>query len=114
MHELPAIQKILAIVLKSAEENDVKKVLSIELHIGALSDFEPVWMQKYFNQISKETIAENAKLNIDKEIPQMFCRSCGNYYKFDNKKNYLKCKKCSGQLEFIGSSDYIVKNIEVL
>lgn len=114
MHELPVMQKILSIVLKSAKENNVKKILSIELQIGALSDFEPKWMQKYFNQISKSTAAEKAKLKVKKEIPQMYCSSCNKYFEFNPDHKALKCIDCNDELEFIGSSDYFVKNIEVV
>ena len=49
MHELPVTKSILGIVLRHAESNNVQRVVSIELSIGALSDLEDEWLQRYFD-----------------------------------------------------------------
>ena len=61
MHELPITESILKIVLKHAETNSVRKVMSINLQIGKLSDLEDEWIQRYFDYLSKGTVARRGK-----------------------------------------------------
>ncbi len=60
MHELQVTERILDIVVKHAEANSVQKVLSIQLRIGELSDLENEWIQKYFDYLSKDTVAKSS------------------------------------------------------
>ena len=60
MHELPVTESILNIVLTHAKRNRARKVISIHLKIGELSDLENEWVQRYFDYLSKDTIAEGA------------------------------------------------------
>jgi hydrogenase nickel incorporation protein HypA/HybF len=58
MHELPITESILKIVLKHAEMNSARKVITVHLQVGKLSDLEDDWIQRYFDYLSKGTIAE--------------------------------------------------------
>lgn len=40
MHELPITESILKIVLRHAATNDVRKIMTIHLRVGKLSDLE--------------------------------------------------------------------------
>lgn len=40
MHELSVIKEIILMVLTVAEDNNAKKVISVNIEIGALSDFQ--------------------------------------------------------------------------
>jgi len=113
MHELPVIKSILDVCLKHAKANDVLKIRSIELKIGELSDLETIWMQRYFDWVSKDTNAEGAKLKIEKtpviwrcsdtfsvnirEIKELYCPRCGN-------------KECT----LIPGREYIIEKMEVM
>ncbi len=66
MHEMSVIVQIMKVCLKHAESNNVKRIISIELKVGEMSDLEPKWMQKYFDHVGKGTLAEGAKLIIEK------------------------------------------------
>ena len=76
MHELPVTKSILDIVLKHAESNNVQRVASIELSIGALSDLEDEWLQRYFDHLSRGTVAEGARLRIQRAELTFSCRAC--------------------------------------
>lgn len=77
MHELPVTEKILTIALKYADQIGAKTIHSITLHVGRLSDLQDKWLQHYFDYISKDTIAKNARLIIVPEPIKLRCGKCG-------------------------------------
>ena len=76
MHELPVTEKILGIALKHAAANNASRILSITLQVGGLSDLQDKWLQHYFDYLSKDTIAEGAKLLIHKGEVTLRCSNC--------------------------------------
>ena len=80
MHELPVTRSILDIALVHAEANSVSRILSIHLEIGELSDLENEWIQRYFDYLSKGTIAEGAKLKIKRMPVVMQCAVCSKSF----------------------------------
>ena len=74
MHELQVTHDILQTVLDYAGRNAVKKILTIRLLVGELNDFQQEWIQRYFDCVSKDSIAEGAAIAIEK-VPAAFrCR----------------------------------------
>jgi hydrogenase nickel incorporation protein HypA/HybF len=114
MHELPVIQSILDIVLRHARMNQVSKVYSVALAVGELSDLQDEWLQRYFDYVSKGTLAEGARLEI-KRTPVVF--KCGNCAKEISVKpvdiNDMVCPEC-GKKEFtlISGREYFIKSME--
>jgi hydrogenase nickel incorporation protein HypA/HybF len=49
MHELQVTKRILDIALEHAEGHQVRRIAVIHLRIGALSDLEDEWLQRYFD-----------------------------------------------------------------
>ena len=80
MHELPITESILKIVLKHAETNNVRQVMAIHLQVGKLSDLEDEWIQRYFDYLSKGTVAQGAKLKIERTPIMVQCDACSNSY----------------------------------
>ncbi len=76
MHELPVTEKILNIALKHAAANNVSRIFSITLQVGGLTDLQDKWLQHYFDYLSKDTIAEGAKLLINKGEVTLRCSTC--------------------------------------
>jgi hydrogenase nickel incorporation protein HypA/HybF len=116
MHELPVTESILRVVLTYAKNNDVKKVNVIHLEVGEMSDLEDEWMQRYFNYISKDTIASEAQLNIVWKPVVMECEDCKASFNVDIKKaGEIVCPECQGKNNrFVSGREYIVKSIEVI
>jgi hydrogenase nickel incorporation protein HypA/HybF len=76
MHELPVTKRIFEIVLRHAVRGNVKRVLAVNLQIGALSDLHDEWVQRYFDRLSRGTVAEGAKLRMER-VPAVFrCNVC--------------------------------------
>jgi hydrogenase nickel incorporation protein HypA/HybF len=116
MHELQVTQRILDIVLRHAEANGVNKVISIKLEIGELSDLESEWVQKYFDHLSKDTLAEQAKLEIERTPVVMKCDDCSHSFKVDIKDNKeIQCPECAGKkCTLVSGREYYIKDMKVL
>ena len=115
MHELPITESILKIVLKHAEMNGVRKVRAIHLQVGKLSDLEDDWIQRYFDYLSKGTIAEGAKLKIERMPVMVRCNACCTSYEADiARMGDLVCPACGekgGTL--LSGREYTIKEMEV-
>lgn len=115
MHELPITESILKVVLKHAEGQNVRRVVTIRLQIGRLSDLEDEWVQRYFDYLSKGTIAEGARLEIERTPVVMQCTVCGVSYEADAARiGDLVCPACGeGGGTLISGREYHIKEMEV-
>lgn len=114
MHELPVTQSILDVVLRHAERHQVKKIHAINLAIGALSDLQDEWIQSYFDYIGKGTLAEGARLKIER-VPVVFrCRACAGEFEADVREmRDITCPTCGkGDLELVSGREYYIKSME--
>jgi hydrogenase nickel incorporation protein HypA/HybF len=116
MHELPVTERILKVALQHASANDVKKILAIHLRVGELSDLEDEWLQRYFDYLSRDTLAENARLVIERAPIVLGCESCS--CSFEIEKSQLgdaACPECGeSRCRLISGREYFVKNMEVV
>jgi hydrogenase nickel incorporation protein HypA/HybF len=116
MHELPVTESILSIVLKHAEKNKVKRVVTISLRVGELSDLEDEWIQRYFDYLSKGTLAEGAKLEIERSPVVLQCGECGMSFHVNFREvKEVMCPQCSGRKNTLAAGrEYFIKNIAVV
>ena len=115
MHELPVTKSIYKIVRKHARKNRVKRVISVNLEIGIISDLEQEWIQRYFDYLSKGTFLEGTRLNISR-VPAVFrCNDCLKEFPVESLlAQDLSCIYCgSGNLSLISGKEYTIKNMEV-
>ena len=115
MHELPITESILKIVLKHAQMNNASQVLTVHLQIGKLSDLEDEWIQRYFDYLSKDTLAAGAKLKIERMPAMVKCNACLNIYEADiQKMGNLTCPACEEtQGTLVSGREYHIKEMEV-
>ena len=115
MHELPITESILKIVLKHAKMNSARKVMAIHLQVGKLSDLEDDWIQRYFDYLSKGTLAEGAKLKIERTPIMVRCHACSTSYEAEMARmDDLVCPACGekgGTL--LSGKEYYIKEMEV-
>ncbi len=115
MHELPITENILTTVCKHAETSKVTQIVSITLDIGELSELESEWMQHYFDYLSKGTVAEGAKLKINKIPIVLKCNTCGRT--FEIKKSLIGASSCPGcnatsDFTMVSGRQYYIKEME--
>ncbi len=116
MHELQVTERILDIVLRHAQANGASRIISIQLKIGELSDLENEWIQKYFDHLSKDTIAKNAKLRIERIPVVMKCDDCEHSFEINIKEiKDIQCPECAHKkCTFVSGKEYYIKDMEVI
>lgn len=115
MHELPITRSILDVVIKHASQNRVEKIVSITLCIGVLSDIEPDFIQRYFDWISKGTVAEDAKLKISKTPLILLCTACAWSFEQSVSAETFICPECGAKDGFriVSGKGYYIQDMEV-
>ena len=108
MHELGITRNIVAIVTEHAGESRVK---SVTLDIGKLSAILPESIRFCFDVCSKDTLLENATLEIN-EIPGLGrCNTCGAEIELDQLFGHCSCG--SNLITCIAGEELKIKEMEV-
>lgn len=112
MHELAITEGIINAAVPEAEKHGAKRILEIRLKIGELSGVLPECIQYYFDIASKGTIAENAKLVVEKIPVSIRCLDCGYEGPIDRRK--IRCSQCDSiNFKLTGGKEYFVDSLEV-
>jgi hydrogenase nickel incorporation protein HypA/HybF len=92
MHELYATQAILEKALEKAAEQDAKKITNVYIVVGEISTYSDDSVQFYWDEISKETIAEGAALHFRHVDAELQCMNCGT--KYHPPEGEIVCPNC--------------------
>jgi hydrogenase nickel incorporation protein HypA/HybF len=116
MHELPVMKSVLDICLRHAARNNAKKIISVKLKVGELSDLQDNWMQRYFDHLSKGTPAEEARLLIERMPLIMHCSLCSDSFPVNLREDEdIRCPRCgSEELTYVSGREYRVESMEVV
>ncbi|MBC8357928.1 MAG: hydrogenase maturation nickel metallochaperone HypA [Candidatus Aminicenantaceae bacterium] len=112
MHELSIVANLFEVLEEKAKENKAKKILSINLKVGALSGVVPEFLETAFNIYKKDTIAAEAKLNIEEVPLRVQCQKCGA----EIVKNdfVFICEKCdSRELKTLSGTELLLEKVEM-
>ena len=115
MHELAVTEAILDIVLQAAQRESARRVVSVNLVIGELSDLKQEWIQRYFDHLARGTQAEGALITVISSVAQFACDGCGAEFSQSLRKVHrVECPSCGGSAcRLIGGMDYRVENVEI-
>jgi len=115
MHELPITKSIFKTVVSRAEEAGAKSVRRVVLEIGILRDFIPEIIQKYWDYISKGSIAEGSKIEIREIEASAKCGKCGGVYRIGkNSISDAHCPECGYRFgELVSGSELRILGIEI-
>jgi len=112
MHELPVTESILNISLDHAKKAGARKIVCINIVIGQLSTVVDDSIQFYWDIISKDTIAEGARLNFKRIKAEMLCLSCNQLFEPDGIS--FQCPNCgSFQVEVSSGDEFFIDSIDV-
>ena len=112
MHEFSITKSILDIALERAKEAEASKLSRIDVTIGDLSGIVEECVQFYFDFLTKDTIAAEAKLVFEKVPTQLRCRECGTA--FAPEGSSWVCPSCQGQkIDILFGRECYVNSIEV-
>jgi hydrogenase nickel incorporation protein HypA/HybF len=112
MHELAITEDMLSLVLSEARKHDAQKVNRVQLRIGEMTGIVGDSVRFYFEQISKDTIAEGAILSFDFVPAAARCRDCG--HQFDIADFVWSCPKChSLNIDIVAGNELYLESLEV-
>ena len=92
MHESNLTEDLFSHALLHAREANARRIVSIKVVIGALSDATPDSIRFYFESLSSGTIAEGATLEFGATPGQAHCNACGRDVTID--ELYTACPAC--------------------
>ena len=112
MHELPFVQSVLEIALRTAAEAGARRITAIDLTVGQLSSIVDDAVQFYWDILSQGTLAEGAQLRFHR-LPAVFrCEACGQQYTYDGE--HLTCPRCgSAQVRLIQGDEFRIDSVDV-
>lgn len=101
--------------MKYAKENSAKRIVGVCLRIGDLRDFVEEITQKYWDYLSKGTIAEGAKIRFEKVPVSAICHGCKNIFHFDWRTvDKPSCPACECfDAELLNGTELEVKEISI-
>jgi hydrogenase nickel incorporation protein HypA/HybF len=112
MHELAVTQSVLEIALRHAHKAGAGRVTDLYLVIGQLSSIVDDSIAFYWDIISRDTIAEGARLHFERIPAEMVCLDCGRNYSLDGEA--LSCPECSStRVKVTAGEDFRLEAIEV-
>ena len=112
MHELAITEGIISAAVPEAQKHGASRILEIRLKIGELSGVLPAYIQECFDVVSEGTIAQGARLVIERIPVTVRCAGCGFEGPIDRKK--IRCPQCDGvELKIISGREYYVDSLEV-
>jgi hydrogenase nickel incorporation protein HypA/HybF len=116
MHELSVTESILSTVLQTAEKHGVTKIIRIHLEIGELNDLKGEWIQHFFDYLSKDTIAEDAEIEVHVRPTRFTCHSCQEEFPLElNTVKKVSCPSCgSGDCTLTDGSGFFIRDMEAV
>lgn len=111
MRERDAIQSILTKSLLKAREAD-KRIKSLQLAVGELSELDQDAIQKHWEQQSQGTLAERAQLHVRFIKAEVQCMACFSKYTPANGK--IHCPYCGSYgAKILSGEEFFLESIEL-
>lgn len=112
MHEMSLCEGVLQVLQAEASKQDFNKVIAVWLEIGDLSSVEPEAMLFSFDVVTRNSLADGAKLNIINVPGDAWCMQCSKSVTV--KQRFDECPDCgSYQLQVTGGDEMKIKELEV-
>jgi hydrogenase nickel incorporation protein HypA/HybF len=112
MHEMSLCEGVLQVLQSEARTQGFNKVLAVWLEIGDLSSVEPEAMLFSFDVVTRNSLADGAKLNIINVPGNAWCMQCCKTVTV--KQRFDECPDCgSYQLQVIAGDEMKIKELEV-
>lgn len=103
-------ESILKIAQNVATENNAQKISAIGLKLGEMAGVEIDALNFSFNILKKNTVAENAALQINRVPIQAQCNKCGKIFTVES-YNFF-CPECDGVLILQSGRELLVEFVD--
>lgn len=112
MHEMSLMESVMEIVEDEARKAGAKSVKAVKLAIGELSHVEPEAMAFCFEAVVRGSIADGAKLEIERVPGQGWCLDCSETVALSER--FGACPKCGNhRVQMTAGEDLRVAELEV-
>jgi hydrogenase nickel incorporation protein HypA/HybF len=112
MHEMALCESVLAIVETTARRHGAVRVKAVRLEIGQLSHVEPDALRFAFDVVTRHSLAQGARLEIEDVPGAAWCMRCSAPVAIARRGD--ACPACgSYQLQVTGGEEMRVKDIEI-
>ena len=112
MHELAVTHNLLEIALRHADRAGAQRVVQLNLVVGELASIVDDSVQFFWDIVSKDTIAEGAKLHIDRVPGSLQCQSCDHIFPLEGR--LYACPACGEKSVVVAAGDdFRLESIEV-
>lgn len=112
MHEMSLAESVLQLIEDAARRDRFNKVSTVWLEIGQLSVVEPEAMAFCFDAVTRNTVADGARLEIITLPGQGWCQACALTVPMT--EVFDECPHCGGYpLQVTAGAEMRVKELEV-
>ncbi|MDJ0833529.1 MAG: hydrogenase maturation nickel metallochaperone HypA [Gammaproteobacteria bacterium] len=112
MHEMSLCEGILQVMQTEAQKQGFSQVKNVWLEIGDLAGVEVDAMLFSFDAVTRNSLADGAKLNIINIPGTAWCMQCGKNVPVTER--FDACPECgSYQLQVTGGDEMRIKELEV-
>jgi hydrogenase nickel incorporation protein HypA/HybF len=112
MHEMSLAEGVLQIVEDTARANAARQVRAVLLEIGTLSHVEVQALRFCFDAVTRGTVADGARLDVQAVPGRAWCMPCGESVALERLGD--ACPRCgSYQLQVTAGEEMKVKEVEV-
>lgn len=93
MHEMSYILRIVRLAEKTAEENQLTHVDSVEISVGEMTGLVPEYLSRYYPEAARGTALEDSSLVIHPVAVRARCENCGIEFA-PTRGNHYCCPAC--------------------
>ncbi len=111
MHELSLVRSLLDIVDRYGEDQGFRKVNSLRLSFGILSSIDSLALSFAFDTLSKQTVAEGARLDLEIIPALVYCFDCEKEIGTESYQGV--CPACKGSRIILTGGTEELKLIEM-
>lgn len=112
MHEMSLAEGVLQLIEDAARQQKFEKVITVWLEIGQLSGVEVEAMAFCFDAVTRDSVAQGARLEIIALPGVGWCMECSKSVPMS--EVFGECPHCGGfQMQVTGGTEMRVKELEV-
>ena len=110
MHELSLSSAVLDTVLRHAGG---RKVNQVDLTVGALRQVVPASLRFYWGIVSRETVCDGARLELELVEARLACAACAQQ-EWTLDQPVFRCPGCgASDVEVLAGEEFLVESIDV-
>jgi len=112
MHELSIVSSLFEILLERARVEGALRITGVHLKVGKLSGVVPEALETAFEAYKQDTIAEQARLEVEVLPLKVKCQECGWEEVLDS--YIFVCPACrSTNLKILQGTELVLERIEL-